>query len=189
MVHGKGHQPRQALRPLTVKASTLPSRSVTAVSGHRREQCPVWGPLRLNENRTGRQQSAEAKGRGALPRDPGPLSTGRGRTERRGPAGGGPGRFRGRADLAGAHGQEDAAAGLAGRRGRGRGRGGPDPRQGGPARPRLAAAQSRQTAKHSERTLGTDTLAPAGPGRAGRGAGKGGSCCPASHSHGTWRRQ
>ena len=59
------------------------------------------------------------------------------------------------------------------------------PAPGGPARTPGLAAQSRPTAKHSERTLERFSRA-----RAGGGAGKKrGDFCPRVHYHGTWRKQ
>lgn len=161
MVHGKGHQPRQALTPLTVKASTLPSRSVTAVSGHGARAVPCVGASPpVNENRTGASSPQRQKAEGRCPHDPGhcPRGGGGGREARacrarpRGASEEERGPSRGPTD-------RSAAAGLAGRRAESTAAERPRPAPGGPARTPGLAAQSRQTAKHSERTLGTDTLA------------------------------
>lgn len=61
------------------------------------------------------------------------------------------------------------------------------PAPGGPARTPSLAAQSRLTAKHSERTLQRFSRAPTW---AGGGAGKErGDFCPRVRYHGTWRKQ
>ena len=72
MVHGKGHQPSLVLTPLTVKASILPSRSVTAVSGHGARAVPCVGTSPpVNENRTGASSPQRQKAEGRCPHDPG----------------------------------------------------------------------------------------------------------------------
>lgn len=180
MVHGKGHQPSLVLTPLTVKASILPSRSVTAVSGHGARAVPCVGTSPpVNENRTGASSPQRQKAEGRCPHDPGhcPRGGGGGREaracrarprgaseEERGPSrAAGPRRG---ARLQGWRGAGPRARPAAARR---TPRRGPRPAPGGPARTPGLAAQSRQTAKHSERTLSRCGRAPA---RAGRGAGK-----------------